>query len=201
MFVKVCGINDANSYLQLYENPEIAFLGSIFYVKSKRFTDASFVKPSPKNVAVFVNQTEAEIREIALRFGFKNIQLHGEETVDLCVSLKKDFTVIKAFGIDLSFDFETLASYENAVDYFLFDTKTELHGGSGRKFNWEILRTYTGKKPFVLSGGIQPDDAEKLLHLQHPSLAGIDINSGFELEPGVKNKTAIHAFIQKLKNT
>jgi phosphoribosylanthranilate isomerase len=183
----------------LFQNPEIDFLGSIFFPSSKRFTDAAFVQSSPKNVAVFVNESEAEIRKIAKRGNFQTLQLHGKETVEVCAKLKSDFTLIKAFGIDSSFDFGQLAAYESVVDYFLFDTKTENHGGSGIKFNWNILSSYVGKTPFFLSGGLKPEDAVNILQWKHPLCVGIDINSGFELEPGVKNVAEIQAFIQKIK--
>jgi phosphoribosylanthranilate isomerase len=90
--------------------------------------------------------------------------------------------------------------YEKVVDYFLFDTKTPLHGGSGKKFNWDILNKYTGHKPFFLSGGIGPDDAKSILDIKHPKLTGVDLNSGFEDEPGLKNKEKLSTFILELKN-
>jgi phosphoribosylanthranilate isomerase len=199
MLLKVCGFNDALSYSACLENEQVDFLGSIFYSKSKRYTKASFVKSSHKNVAVFVDETEGEIRKIASKHGFQNIQLHGNETVELCLNLKKDFTVFKAFGIDSSFDFTKLNEYEQAVDYFLFDTKTENHGGSGIKFDWNMLSSYASKTPFFLSGGLKSEDSEYILQWKHPLCVGIDINSGFELEPGVKNVAEIQAFIQKIK--
>jgi phosphoribosylanthranilate isomerase len=199
MLLKVCGLNDIYSYSACLENEKVDFAGSIFYSKSKRYTNASCIQSSPKNVAVFVDETENEIRETASKYGFQNIQLHGNETIELCLNLKKDFIVIKAFGIDSSFDFNKLNKYENAVDYFLFDTKTEQHGGSGKKFNWQFLSQYTGRTPFFLSGGIKPEDTEMILNFKHPKLIGIDINSGFEIEPGVKNIELLNEFITQIK--
>lgn len=199
MLLKVCGLNDIHSYSACLKNENIDFLGSIFYSKSSRYTNASCIQSSPKNVAVFVDETEHKIRETASKYGFQNIQLHGNETIELCLHLKKDFTVIKAFGIDESFNFNTLNKYEHAVDYFLFDTKTEQHGGSGKKFNWEVLANYTGNIPFILSGGIKPEDSENILKFKHQKLAGIDINSGFEQRPGVKNIELLNEFITQIK--
>lgn len=199
MLLKVCGFNDAQSYSACLENKDIDFLGNIFYSKSMRFTNASFVKSSSKNVAVFVDESESEIRKIASKHGFQNIQLHGNESVELCLNLKKDFTIFKAFGIDSNVDFSKLYEFEQAVDYFLFDTKTKLHGGSGIKFNWELLSQYTGKTPFFLSGGIKPEDASDLMNFKHPACIGIDVNSGFEVEPGLKNIEILTEFINQIK--
>jgi len=101
--------------------------------------------------------------------------------------------------MDEEFNFSTTEPYEGTVDYFLFDTKTKQHGGSGKKFDWEILEKYNGETPFFLSGGIGPDDAENIKQISHPKLAGVDLNSGFEDEPGLKNIEKLKQFIIELK--
>jgi len=107
--------------------------------------------------------------------------------------------VIKAFNLDEKFSFRTLDEYHESVDFFLFDSKTNLPGGSGQKFNWKMLQNYKGAVPFFLSGGITPGDADIIKQLDHPRLFGIDLNSGFEDEPGIKNSEKIKSFIETLK--
>ena len=113
---------------------------------------------------------------------------------------RQGLKIIKAFNVNENFDFETTLPYEKVADYFLFDTKTPLHGGSGQKFDWRLLDKYTGHIPFLLSGGIGPDDAEEILKINHPKLTGIDVNSGFEDEPGVKNIEKLKNFIDQIKD-
>ena len=108
--------------------------------------------------------------------------------------------IIKAFRVDESFQFHKTKPFETIADYFLFDTKSNLPGGSGKKFDWKILEKYKGKTPFFLSGGIQPEDAEEIKKIDHPQLAGVDLNSGFEDEPGLKNIEKLKNFITELKN-
>lgn len=101
--------------------------------------------------------------------------------------------------MDEGFNFASIAVFEGNVDYFLFDTKTKQHGGSGKKFNWQLLEKYTGNTPFFLSGGIGPDDVEEIKGINHPMLAGVDLNSGFEDEPGLKNIEKLKKFIEEIR--
>jgi len=187
------------------ENLSVDFLGFIFYPKSKRFVGDGaepglFNSAKPK-VGVFVDENAFEILGLAKNFGFEYTQLHGNENPKTCKLLRNQgLKVIKVFNLNESFKFKKLQEYETAVDYFLFDTKTDLPGGSGKKFNWEILEKYSGKVPFFLSGGIGPDDAEKIKEMKHPQLFGIDLNSGFEDEPGLKNVEKLKGFIEELNN-
>jgi phosphoribosylanthranilate isomerase len=127
------------------------------------------------------------------------VQLHGSETPDLCTQLKQmGVEVIKAFGIGADFDFDQLTPYLNSVDYFLFDTQTPAHGGSGKVFDWSLLSNYNLEKPFFLSGGIDLIHAKALKAMQNRWLYAIDINSKFELEPGLKNVEKIKEFMQML---
>ncbi len=182
----------------------VDFLGFIFYPESKRFvgsvTDPGLFNSTKIKVAVFVDENIFEIMGLAKNLGFSYVQLHGKENPKTCRILKKQgLKVIKAFNLNEDFDFSELKAYDRSVDYFLFDTKSSLPGGSGKKFNWGILDKYSGKKPFFLSGGINPEDVEKVKQLEHPGLFGIDLNSGFEEEPGVKNADKLETFITQLK--
>ena len=186
------------------EQLPVDLLGYIFYAPSKRFVgeqpDAGLFNSDLPKVGVFVDENAFEILGLAKNFGFEYIQLHGKENPKTCQILKNQgLKVVKAFSVDDTFEFDKTSVYEGVVDYFLFDTKTKLHGGSGQKFDWKVLKKYTGQTPFLLSGGIGPDDAESILELDHPMLAGVDLNSGFEEEPGMKNIEKLKKFIHELK--
>jgi len=185
------------------EKLPVDFLGFIFYPKSKRFagenTEPGLFNSAKPKVAVFVDENAFEILGITKNLGFKYVQLHGKENPKTCQLLKKQgLKVIKAFNLNEAFDFSSLEAYSKSADYFLFDTKTELPGGSGKKFNWKILEKYQGNVPFFLSGGIEPDDAEEIRNLEHQQLFGIDLNSGFEDKPGDKNIEKLENFITKI---
>lgn len=200
--VKVCGMKFTENR-KAVESLPVDFLGYIFYPASGRFAgnaDAGLFRSSKTKVAVFVDETIPGVLETATNHGFRFVQLHGTESPETCRALKEHgLIVIKAFNVDENFQFSSLSEYENSSDYFLFDTKTGLPGGSGKKFNWKVLEKYKGHTPFFLSGGIQPDDAEKILQFSHPQLFGIDLNSGFENEPGLKNIEKLRNFIQNIK--
>jgi len=186
------------------EKLQVDLLGFIFYPKSKRFvgeiTEPGLFHSAKTKVAVFVNENAFEILGLTKNLGFEFVQLHGKENPKTCRLLKRQgLKVIKAFNLNEDFDFSLLEAYQKSVDFFLFDTKTDLPGGSGKKFNWEILEEYSGKIPFFLSGGIGPEDADAIKKLQHPLLFGIDLNSGFEDEPGVKNVEKLKQFIAEIK--
>lgn len=192
--IKVCGMKyAANINAVAALNPD--FLGFIFYPKSKRFvgldfdkSDLSSLNPSIHKVAVFVNAYLNEVTEFSNIYGIKFVQLHGNETPEFCADLRKNnFKVIKAFGVDEEFDFSTLEAYQDSVDYFLFDTKTPEHGGSGKAFNWQVLDNYQLAIPFFLSGGLSLANISEVQSIQHPQLFAVDLNSKFEEEPGVKN--------------
>ncbi|MBN1119110.1 MAG: phosphoribosylanthranilate isomerase [Bacteroidales bacterium] len=183
------------------------FLGLIFYPESKRFvTDSEaivineVIPESIKKVGVFVNADFDVIAAKLKLFNLNFVQLHGCETPELCENLKNEgVIVIKAFGVGESFDFAILKPYLQACDYFLFDTKSEKHGGTGIKFNWEILNNYKYDKPFFLSGGIGPDDAEGLKELNLGKLYSLDINSRFETEPAKKDVNLLGNFISEYR--
>ena len=174
------------------------FIGFIFYDKSKRFV-ADFpqieIPSTTKKVGVFANETIEEIIEKVNQHTLDFVQLHGNETQEYCSALSaKNIKIIKAFSVGENFDFNATLLFEKHVSLFLFDTKGKNYGGNGIKFNWDLLQNYTGKIPFLLSGGISINDAEEIKKFKHPAFLGIDINSGFELEPGLKNIKEIKEF-------
>ncbi len=176
------------------------YLGFIFYEKSSRYFDGEIpeIPNSIKKVGVFVNATLKEIISKIKKYNLDIIQLHGNETPEYCENLKNDnLEIIKVFSVDDDFNFEELSKYENVCDYFLFDTKGKLHGGNGVTFNWQILEKYKSKKPLILSGGIGIEEIEKIKKLNLPIYA-IDINSKFEIEPGLKNTQLLQQFITQL---
>lgn len=198
------------------------FIGFIFYHKSKRFiTDFPKVKfPSEiKKVGVFVNEPFKNVIDIVNNYQLDVVQLHGDETPQFCDTLINTFRefggyekkhdselvsesykleIIKAFSVDETFNFEETKPYENYCSYFLFDTKGKHYGGNGVKFNWEILNKYKGRIPFLLSGGISKNDVDEIKKIHHIAFKGVDINSGFEIEPGLKNIEEIKKFKNSL---
>lgn len=184
-------------------------LGYIFHPGSVRYVgdipDPSIFRQAGEGIlttGVFVNAQVENILELARLHSLGQIQLHGREGTGACRILRDaGYIVVKAFALKSDFDFTTLADYIPACDYFLFDTPAEQHGGSGLKFKWDLLENYPYGKPFFLSGGIGPDDAGKIRDLNHPALYAIDINSRFELSPGIKDIRKVKSFISKIKNS
>ena len=189
MKFKVCGMK--------YNPQEVAeiqpdYLGFIFWDKSSRYFDSHPLElpKDIKKIGVFVDATLDEILEIVKKHGLAGVQLHGNESPQLCKTLKKEkLEVIKVFSIKNDFDFSILDAYENSCDYYLFDTKGKLPGGNGYTFNWEILNEYPSKKPFFLSGGIGLGEIDKIKDILSSDLPvyAIDVNSKFEDKPGLKN--------------
>jgi len=186
------------------EKLPVDWLGFIFYPQSKRFVGADperflFDSEKPK-VAVFVDENAFEIMALAKNFDFQLVQLHGKENPQTCRMLKSQgLKIIKVFSVDKNFDFAQTQPFEGVASYFLFDTKTAQHGGSGKKFDWKLLDKYEGHTPFLLSGGIGPGDAGDILKINHPKFTGIDLNSGFEDAPGMKNIEKLKFFITEIK--
>jgi len=181
-------------------------IGFIFYPKSPRYAeplDASVLNslpPTIKKIGVFVNENLENILTIAYKYKLDGIQLHGAELVNMCRELKRlGYIVIKAFPVAEASPPPVTKAYEGVCDYFLFDTKTEGYGGSGVKFNWKMLNEYVGETPFLLSGGIASDDAEAIQKIEHLKFAGIDLNSKFEVKPGLKNVDLLKGFIQQFQ--
>lgn len=203
--VKVCGMAEAGNVADVAMlSPD--YMGFIFHEPSPR--NAFSLAPEAVKrishdvvpVGVFVNLSTDEIVTTLEPFGIRTVQLHGDESSAQCLALKKrGFTVWKAVGVDDTTDWSLLSPFTGVVDCFVFDTKTPLRGGSGVKYDWELLRSYTLEIPFMLSGGISPEDAERVCRISHPMFTGVDINSRFEDAPGCKNITKLHDFINKLR--
>lgn len=182
------------------------YVGFIFHPPSSRYVGDDFPQTIPamvreaKKTGVFVNLTVENILSTVNRFQLDAIQLHGEETPEYCQSIKlSGIEIIKAFRIDSSFDFARVKPYQDVVDYFLFDTKTELYGGSGKKFDWSLLYQYNCAKPIFLSGGIGEMDLPDLLKLNHMPLYAIDLNSKFEIAPALKDIDKLNRFIADVR--
>ena len=203
--LKVCGMKYPEN-IQDISTLEPDYLGFIFWEKSARNFDLKEIPKldqSIKKVGVFVNATLEEIQEKVTEFQLNAMQLHGKESVDFCKSVKKlNIETIKAFSVDNDFDFSQLKAYVNAVDYFLFDTKGKLPGGNGTTFDWHLLENYTLEKPFFLSGGIGLTETTKIKDFLQSKAAkycyAIDLNSRFEIEPGLKNKIELEKFKKSL---
>ncbi|MDR1678220.1 MAG: phosphoribosylanthranilate isomerase [Prevotellaceae bacterium] len=209
MKVKVCGMRNLQNINEIAAlSPD--FIGFIFYEKSPRFVvemqcnETQSIASLPdgiKKIGVFVNESFEKILEIANKYALNGIQLHGSETPLQCCALQDEFTVIKAFSIAEAADFAQTVDYEGCCDYFLFDTKTPAHGGSGQRFDWSLLDNYSGETPFFLSGGIDLDDVEAIKQIKHPKFAGVDINSCFETAPALKNVEKVRKFKSQLMNS
>ena len=208
MNTKVCGITQLKQLQQL-DGLDIDFAGLIFYKDSPRYIGDKIAKEDLKNsdfdlkkVGVFVNSNYDEIMQVVEDYGLDVVQLHGDETPDLCEELSEDVEVIKAFKVKdskVSID-EMVADYDEVCDYYLFDTaSSEVEGGTGKQFDWKVLSKAKIEKPFFLSGGIGVDDVAKVKAFKHPDYYAVDINSKVEKEPGVKDMALVLQFRQGLK--
>ena len=200
--IKVCGMRDADNIQQLFKLP-IDYIGFIFYPKSARFIaekpDVS-IPSSIKKVGVFVNSSKEEITAKIKEFDLQVVQLHGDESPEFCQEIKAlGVETFKAFGIDEEFDWATIVTYEGKVDYFLFDTKSKQYGGTGQTFNWKKLKDYPYNTPYWLSGGISLENIEEAANFQDNKLYGLDLNSKFEIEPGLKNIQSLTQAISIIK--
>ena len=225
--IKICGMKYQNNITDIAAlNPD--YLGFIFYGKSSRFFEGSIPKlpENIKKVGVFVNASIEEIVEKIETYNLDLVQLHGEETPGFCEQLKRctrksardenseipafistssiqRVGILKVFSIKDHFNFDQLKPYESVCDYFLFDTKGQLPGGNGYTFNWEVLKNYPSTKPYFLSGGIGLEEVENLNEFlrkqdsQH--CHAIDVNSKFEIEPGLKNLALLKEFKNIIK--
>lgn len=204
--MKVCGMKYPENIEEL-NKLSIDYMGMIFYQKSPRYIDyqlwqnvGNIDSSNIKRVGVFVNSGIDFIVEMIDKYKLDLIQLHGNESPDFCAQLNKFTPIIKAFSISESSDFEQTKAYEGLRGYFLFDTKTPQYGGSGKKFDWAILDAYNGDTPFFLSGGISAEDIQQIKAIKHPRLYGVDLNSKFETEPGLKDIQLLDQFIKQLRN-
>ena len=203
MMIKVCGMREADNIREV-EALGIDMMGFIFWPKSSRYVSQcpDYLPKRVKRVGVFVDEDPEQVKRLADDYGLDYIQLHGHETPEVISYLRTPALphprIIKAFNISTAEDLIQTQPYEGLVDYFLFDAKGKSVGGNGEKFNWDVLDAYQGNTPFLLSGGIGPDDAERVNAFYHPKCIGIDLNSRFELAPGLKDIVKLKEFISNL---
>lgn len=178
-------------------------MGFICWENSSRYVgNVPTYLPSCERVGVFVNPSLEYVVKKAQELQLGRIQLHGTESPELClkVIVETNLPIIKAISVEKLEDIDTWIKYENIADMLLFDTKCKSVGGSGEQFDWDILSHYQGNIPFLLAGGIGPEDAERLHAWHHPKCIGIDINSRFEEAPAMKNVEAVTQFIRKIRS-
>ena len=202
----------------------VDMIGMIFYPKSPRYVEmqsshAGIIpdyvkediniksKKSPARVGVFVDDMVQNIVTRVVNYHLDYVQLHGNEPREMCENLRltldpdirPGIKIIKAISVSDASDIQKYKEYVGAVDLFLFDTKCKTVGGSGRQFDWQVLEQYDGEIPFLLSGGIGPEDASRLHAFHHPKCIGIDLNSRFEIEPGVKDVEKLKGFLNEIQ--
>lgn len=205
MKLKVCGLNDPVNIKEIASlSPD--FMGFIFYPLSKRCIDESFdpeilksLPPQISKVGVFVDASINEIIGHVNKYGLDYVQLHGNEDHLFCARLFiKHIKIIKVFRIDTWFNFYNLEAFVPFCSFFLFDKAGELPGGNGIKFSWGVLNKYQVRLPFMLSGGIGPDDIQQINSFDHEMCFAIDINSKFEIKQGVKDVKLVRDFKSKI---
>lgn len=207
--IKICGMKYPDNILEVGSLlPD--YMGFIFWEKSARFFDGYIpnLPQSIKKVGVFVNETVENIIEKVQKHNLQAVQLHGKESVEFCLNLKTELKnlkliqieIIKVFSVANDFNFSILEPFEEVCDYFLFDTKGKLPGGNGTTFDWKVLENYPSTKPFFLSGGIGIDemDAVKAILKTNLPVYAIDVNSKFEIEPGLKNVQLCKDALQRI---
>lgn len=205
MKLKICGMKYPENIIEVASLlPD--YMGFIFWEKSARYFDGTIpnLPHSIKKVGVFVNEDRDTILDIVSKYNLQAIQLHGNESVDFCQEIKNNIEVqieiIKVFSADEAFDFKVLEPYESVCDFYLFDTKGRLPGGNGTTFDWEILKNYPSSKPFFLSGGIGLEEIKNVVEIGKTNLPlyALDINSKFEIQPGLKDVESVKDFKNKL---
>jgi phosphoribosylanthranilate isomerase len=209
MKIKLCGMREAANIAEVARlAPD--FMGFIFYEPSPRYAGEmppealDALLPATKRVGVFVNAPKEQILETAQKYALDLVQLHGVEPPEMCAALRAGgLGVIKAFGIGRADDVRHAAAYDGTCDYYVFDTAAgAAHGGTGRKFDHSLLRSYSGNTPYLLSGGLGPEDTPALASAacKDPRCVGVDINSRFETAPGTKDHETIKQFMKTIKH-
>ncbi len=206
MIVKVCGMREPQQ-MKALEDMGVDLMGMIFFPKSPRFVDGEDVCSGclPKNirkVGVFVKADLATVVATVKKYNLSFVQLHGGEDVEFANLVKKHTGVgiIKAVSVSGVDDVKNLPTeWESVADYMLFDYKCVGYGGSGQQFDWAVLEDYKLNLPFLLSGGIGPDDAEAVKKVNHPKFAGVDLNSKFEISPANKDIEKVKEFLSKIR--
>jgi phosphoribosylanthranilate isomerase len=205
--IKICGMREPENIMKVADiKPDM--IGFIFYPGSPRYAGETlkpenliYLPEQIKRVGVFVNSDPETIKLAIRKYSLNLVQLHGDETPETCQMLDETgISIIKAFNIKDREDFRLFEKYINCSKYFLFDASTSKYGGSGRKFEWELLDNYDLGHPFILSGGIAPDDDSNIKRISNPSFYGIDLNSRFEVRPGLKDVEKLKLFISGIRN-
>ena len=212
--LKICGMKDPENVKKIAAlAPD--YMGLIFYEKSPRFVEQQILLEDEniKKTGVFVDASEAYILEKVKDFDLSAVQLHGKESPGFCRGLKNvlleaglEIELIKVFSVGENFNFEQLKAYESIVNFFLFDTKGKDRGGNGISFDWEIMKNYNSATPFFLSGGIGPEDLPQIKDLysffrkngKANLFYALDVNSRFEVSPGLKNEEQLRTFRSQL---
>jgi phosphoribosylanthranilate isomerase len=208
MKLKVCGLTNKKNIQDIIEKAYPDYLGFLFYTNSSRYVigrlepdDVLNIPESIKKTGIFVNSPSNWVMKHAREYDLSTLQLHGEESPAYCEKLKSEgYEIIKVFKIKDEMDFLRMSSYLPVVDSFLFDTAGKFRGGNGIKFDWDILKNYNHNIPYFLSGGIKPGDAVSINSIKDSRLAGVDINSGFEIQPGIKDPVKVQSFKDQLNN-
>ena len=207
MKIKVCGMRDAEN-IRAVETLGIDYMGFIFWPRSARYVGEvpAYLPEQCKRVGVFVDASPEDILASTESFRLDCIQFHGNESPGTIAAVRKmvssvnpSISIIKSLPIAEAEDLRQAEPYEDVCDAFLFDTKGKLPGGNGRQFDWSVLQEYGGSLPFLLSGGISPEDADRIKVFQAPGFIGIDLNGRFEINPGLKDLSALKKFIEQLK--
>jgi len=207
MKVKVCGITRREDLLAMnhFQQP-VDFVGFVLYPHSKRYAGGllkeltqTTICANTSRVGVFVDEKPGRVLEICTEHQLDVAQLHGDESPADCEAVRNKVKVIKAFHVDASFNFRQLSAFDAGCDFFLFDARGKLPGGNSISYDWNILHRYRMNKPFFLSGGISPAHTEQLKSFRHPAWFAVDINSGFETSPGVKNTMVIERFLREME--
>ncbi|WP_124980158.1 phosphoribosylanthranilate isomerase [Nonlabens xiamenensis] len=212
MMIKVCGMRELDNIQEL-QQLDLDFMGLIRYPKSKRFVnhqrkqEIGQLQMNKGTVGVYVNESLENILKDIIPLQLDVIQLHGDEDVAFAKAiLELDLKVFKAISMGTEMDMNRVKEWSNLGQrypgkfFLLFDTATPEYGGSGKKFDWSLLADYNGKVPFLLSGGLSPDDVEAVKAFKNEMFLGVDLNSGFELAPGVKDIEAIKSFIKQVRD-
>lgn len=190
-------MREAENIMAIANLNNINYLGFIFYPKSSRYVGADWLKDNlfavpnaVQKVGVFVNESTENVINILQKYTLDIAQLHGEETPAQCAQIRTaGFGVWKAFSLDNHFDFGKLSAYAPHVEGFVFDAKGQHYGGNGHTFDWDVLEKYKLDTPFLLSGGLNPENFQQAVRQasKFPAMTGLDLNSGFELAPALKN--------------
>lgn len=204
--LKVCGMRDEKN-IEAVSALQPDYMGFIFYDRSPRYAgnlSPEVVHALPQSidrVGVFVDASTEDVLAVARKYSLDSVQLHGLESPEQVCALKSSgLKIIKAIRVSDADSISLAHAYDGIADVLLFDTHTSKMGGSGHHFDWKLLDSYKGVTPFLLSGGIGEDDLNQIKEIHDDRFLGVDVNSRFELEPGVKNTESLQSFFENLNS-